>query len=525
MKYIILILISYSLFAQNSNKNNESDVKRLDEITIERSDVLNVKGGEKRKPTRLPTLTKSDLDSLNSLEKQQSLLLPPAGLPRQIVPNAQDRAYLRADYGRFASLDAEAGYAFAYKDFDIYSMANLELSNGHLDNAGFLDGSLRLLSDYVAPQKFWIFGGSKTRTRFDYNRAEYSNFAVEDAENRSMDSVSLMMDVEGAYNGFQFYTGAGFDLLSLRSDTSSFGDTGLKGYLTVVNPYKNWRFSGGANAEIRAGNEQSNNYLEGFGKIAFLSKNVDFHIDGGVQVAQNELESVFVPKFSLGINLQSNNDLSFAGEIGSGIQRNTFANFFRYNPYLAWNTFLDHSIEQLYITTDLKYHPTSRLNIRLTPKISMLENTVNWVNQDSSQFEILYDNATQYQTIVEAFYDLSENNTLSLKLENNIVTTDSLENQQTYVPQFNASLDLNSNLFDNFVTQIGIDYVGKRFADLRNEIEIDPFIDLRMKFTFKAGENFNIYLKGENLLNQNIYLFNFYRQRGLFLSAGILWKF
>jgi hypothetical protein len=524
MKYIILILIASVLLSQES-KQRQSDVKRLDEITIERSDVLNVKGGEKRKPTRLPTLSKSDLDSLNSLEKQQSLLLPPAGLPRQIIPNAQDRAYLRADFGRFATIDAEAGYAFAYQDFDIYSMANLELSNGHLDNAGFLDGTLRLISDYVAPQKFWIFGGSKTRTRFDYNHAEFSNFAVEEAEDRSMDSVSLMMDVEGSYNGFQFYTGAGFDLLSLRSDTSSFGDTGIKGYLNIVNPYKSWRFSGGANAEIRSGNEQSNNFFEGFGKIAYLSKNFDFHIDGGFQIAQNEIESIFVPKFSLGINLQSDNDFTISAIAGSGVQRNTFANFYRFNPYLSWNTFLDHTIDQLYIEGDVKYHPTSRFNFRIGVRTSLMENAVNWINRDSSQFEIFYDNATQLKFFVETFYDLNEKNTISLMLENNNVITDSLENQQTYVPQLKASLDLNSDLFDNFATQVGIDYVGKRFADLNNEIEIDPFIDLRMKFTFKAGDNFNFYLKGENLLNQNIYLFNFYRQRGLFFSGGILWKF
>lgn len=515
----ILILLVFSVYSQ------ENEVKQLDEILIERSAVLNVKGGEKRKPNALPTLTKSDLDSLNSLEKQQSLLLPPAGLPRQIIKNAQDRAYIRGEFGRFTTLDAEAGYAFAYKEFDIYSMANLEMSSGHLDNAGFLNANFRFISDYVAPEKFWIFGGSKTRTRFDYNRGEFSNFAVFSPEDRSLDSIGLMADVEGSYNGFQFYTGAGFDLLSLRSDTSDFGDSGLKGYLTVINPYKNWRFSGGANAELRSGNQQSNNYFEGQGKISYLSQNIDFDIQGGFQVAQNENESLFIPKFLLGLSLKSNSDFTITMQAGSQLNRNTFADLTRFNPYISWNTFLDHSIDQLFIEGEARYHPFSRFSLRIGSKLSMIENSVNWINQDSSQFSIFYDNATQFKTYLESYYDFNDNNSISLMFISNIITTDSLESQQTYIPSIKAMLDFNSKLFDKFAANIGLDYVGTRFADIDNDIELDPFIDLRFKFTYSAGNNFNIYLRGENLLNQNIFQFNYYRQRGLFLSSGILWKF
>jgi hypothetical protein len=514
----------FLIFSQENPSTGETKVERLEEIFIERNDVLNVKGGEKRKPSVLPTLTKSDLDSLNSLEKQQSLLLPTAGLPTQIIPNAKDRAFVRGEFGRFSTLDAEAGYAFSWRDFDIYSIADLEMSSGHLDNAGYFNGGFRFISDYVAPKKFWIFGGSKTRTRFDWNRAAFNNFSVNNPEERSIDSLALMMDVEGDYNGFQFLTGAGFDLYNLSADTADFTDTGLKGYLRIINPYKNWRFSAGGNAELRGGNEQSNNYVEADGKIAFLSKNIDFYGKGGVQVAQNENEGIFRPNFEIGVNIKSNNNITFSANSGSRLIRNTFANFTRFNPYIAWNTFLDHTAEDLFVDANFSYHPLSRFRINLSGKYALLNNTVNWVSQDSSQFNIYYDNANQLKFNLETYFDFNENNTVSLIIENNNITTDSLSNQQTYLPTLNASLNYYSLLFDKLAVDLSLSYIGTRFADIDNKVELDPFINLDFETSYKLFDNITLIVSGENLLNQDIYQFNFYRQRGLFFSLGVLWK-
>ncbi|MDC1067871.1 hypothetical protein OAQ99_01790 [Candidatus Kapabacteria bacterium] len=524
----ILIIILFSVFislSQQEKVGTNADIKKLDEITIETKDVLNVKGGEKRRPTILPTLSKSDLDSLNSLEKQQSLLLPTSGLPNQIIPNASDRAFVKGQLGRFATVDAEAGYSFAYRNFDIYTIADLEMSDGHLENAGYFNGGLRLISDYVAPEKFWIFGGSKTRTRLDYNRASFNNYSVDNPEDRAIDSVALMMDVDGTYNGFQFYTGVGFDVFDLSTDSSNFADTGLKGYINVVNPYKNWRFSGGANTEIRTGNSQSNNYFEGSGKLAYLSKNIDFIAEGGLQLAQNDNETLFQPQFNLGLVVKSNNDFTISANTGSKLIRNTFANLSRYNPYISWNTFLNHTTENLFVDLNLSYHPYSRFQFRIGSKIALLDNTMNWINSDSSQFSIYYDKATQIKLFVESYYDLNDKNSISLMIENNNVITDSLDNQQTYLPTLKASIDYNSQLFDNFAMNLSLDYVGTRFADIDNKVELDPFVNLNLKFDFAISNNFNLYLVGENLLNQDIYQFNYYRQRGLFFSFGILWKF
>lgn len=521
----ILTVTSFSLYSQSDSLKNSEVIKQLDEIFIERDDVLNIKGGEKRKPKTIPSLSKSDLDSLNSLEKQQSLLLPTSGLPLQQINRANERAYINANYGRFNTFDGELGYDFSVEDFEFYSNANLEFSGGHLDNAGYFDGGFRLISDYVAPQKFFVFGGSKTRTRLNYNHLRFNNFAEFDSEERSLDTIGFMMDSEGDYNGFKFSTGAGFDMFSMNGDSVGFTDFGVKGYLKLINPYKSWRFIGDINTELRSGNNQSNNYIEGLGGLSYYSKNFDFYGNAGLQLAQNEFETILVPTFKSGIDLKSNYLFTLNGEVGSRLNRRTFANLSRENLYLDGSSFLDHTQENLYLRSSLKYHPGEKFNILIGAKYSIINNALNWSNIDTARFTPVYLDANGFKVFLETYYDIDENNTMTGFFEFNQLITDSLNNQNTYLPLFFTGFDLRSKLFDKFVANIGLNFVGERFADLENEISLDSYLNLFGKITYRLDNNLNIILNMDNLLNQNIYNFNFYRQRGTFVSLGMLWKF
>jgi outer membrane cobalamin receptor len=67
--------------------------------------------------------------------------------------------------------------------------------------------------------------------------------------------------------------------------------------------------------------------------------------------------------------------------------------------------------------------------------------------------------------------------------------------------------------------------VGERSADQQNVIKIDSFNKLMIGADYKINNDFSVFLKFDNLLNSNVYIWNTYKERGLFASAGVMWQF
>jgi hypothetical protein len=90
----------------------------LPNFIIEGVEQLNVKSGIKKMPDKTYSLNKSELDSLNSLEKKEQFPLPIEELPKSVLTDTYLPGYFKAHIGRFSDALLEAGYGMNYEGFD-----------------------------------------------------------------------------------------------------------------------------------------------------------------------------------------------------------------------------------------------------------------------------------------------------------------------------------------------------------------------------------------------------------------------
>ena len=179
MKVLILIILFnfgfvLNLLSQQKEVKEEQKPVDLPEAIIYGTDYLNVKSGFKRKPSNVPKLSVSELDSLNSLEKIRPSVLPVSTLPTESVTPIHEKGYVQADVGSFITSNIEAGYVASIEDFDLYLKGNFDQSRGHIANGEYTKLNADFYSDYIADPKFFIFGGSKTRTNMRFQNFRYN---------------------------------------------------------------------------------------------------------------------------------------------------------------------------------------------------------------------------------------------------------------------------------------------------------------------------------------------------------------
>ena len=158
------ILTNNSIYAQEYTKPLE-----LPAFIIEGVEQHNIRSSIKQAPTKTGVLTSAELDSLNTFEKQQPTLIPPSELPAHYISKTYMAGYINASYGLFNTPEIDAHYRFWADRFDIFASAGGSLTGGDAihsnNNKLFVD----VRTNYIADEKFFIFGGSNTRTNLFFN--------------------------------------------------------------------------------------------------------------------------------------------------------------------------------------------------------------------------------------------------------------------------------------------------------------------------------------------------------------------
>jgi outer membrane cobalamin receptor len=130
---------------------------------------------------------------------------------------------------------------------------------------------------------------------------------------------------------------------------------------------------------------------------------------------------------------------------------------------------------------------------------------------------------------VELFSELdwqpTDNDNINANITIESTALDSNDKEAPYSIPFRLGLNYRRSWLDNFGTQIGLNYIGKRFADIDNKEELPGYLDLGLRADYSMSDALTVYGKLSNLLNSEVYIWQGYKERGLFVSAGILWKF
>jgi hypothetical protein len=532
-KIIILLLIAFAVkgFAQETPEKGAQEPIELPKFIIVGRYDPSVQYGIKQKPEKPAPLSKAQLDSLNSLEKQQSPSIPIEPLVTDALPGEYKKGFVEADFGSFITGSLRGGYGINLEGYELYGTGGIEASSGHEDDAEYNSFHMQLSSDYIAPDKFFIFGGSRTRTLFKVNHDSYDLYGADNPMDRAATQMNLRVDVDGNYEGIGFSTGGGYRLLRLKTDEYITNDNNLNGYVKVNKLWKNFHLAGNLSLDFNSLRKNSVNFLQADGSAAIISDHLSIFGKAGFQVAQNSDEVNRSGLLLQGrIDYRMNDIFTISGSAESGLQKRFFRDYYLENPYLSNIAHFDYTYNIMLIKGNLFFHPTDKF--ALTGGVDFrYANRYPYFFPETDQralgsFGLRYEDATIFAIRGEIFWQPAENDRFVANLTMNQTNLNEVDdNAIPYLAPFNLSGKWHRNWTNKIGTNIGIDYIGEREANDSNSVQIDAFINLTAGIIYKINDRFTARANLENLLASDIYIWEGYKERGLFLSVGLMWQF
>ena len=530
--FILALICTVSVYAQQTpNQQNPAENKttqplELPNFIIEGREQLNVQTGVKQLPTRTSVLTSAELDSINTIQKQQAVLLSPKSLPSVIMNNEYKKGFLMGDFGNYTTGNLEAGYEIKSNEYSFFADGFFNFTDGHVKDANDTKAGLDLHVDYIAPQKFWIFGGSKTRGNFEINTESFKLYAVNPAINRKSNDIKLSIESEGEYDGYKFITGAGIKRLSLTHDATDRFDNAFCGNIQIRKETSDFEFNIGSDVQFHAISGDGSNYFSAGGGVKLNLQDISFDLKGAFQSVGSTDN---IQRANIAINAAFDYRISklftFKAVLDVAFDNNHLIELYSMNKYIENKPLIDFTYHK-YLNTMLSFHPNMGLMTSVGLKIGANDRYKYFELDTVGEFSLKYAKAQDVELFADIAYKLSEiDNIFSSISLRKINFSDSLSNKIPFVPSIKLGAYYLRNWTKEIGTQIGVNYYSSRYCDYYNTRELSGFINLNFGFDYKFIDNLKLYGKIDNLMNSDIYIWEKYKEREIFISAGLIWQF
>lgn len=534
----VLCLAAVPVFAQTTLETPKP--LELPNFIIEGVEQLNVRTGIKQMPTKTSPLSAEQLDSLNSLEKQSAVLLSPDPLPNRSVGKSFSSGFVRGSLGLYATPELVVGYGKNAGGYQLYGNAGFDISSGDVKGSDYRKFHIKGYSDYIAPEKFYIFGGSRTRTSIFLNNSSYNLYVLPQSQaetsfyDRSATNFGFKLETEGKFENALFNTGLQFRSLQLSSDDKAQSyhasrnafDTEMQGFLKIKGLWNNYQLAGNMLLDFHSLRTDALSFLQLNGDISYFTKDVTFSGGIGFQSAVNSSGKNRGGLLLKGeIEYRMNQLVTMKGSITSGLENNSFMDYFATNPYLDFSTPVDYMYNIALINGSIILHPNENftfsggLKWRIADRMPFFKETV------SSTFELGFKQGTVLEIIPEVIWDISSNDRLTANMTYSVGALNDYSGKVPYYPIVKLDLAYRKLFFEKLGTQIGLIYIGERDASVENTDIIDGYFNLNISADFRLNKSFLLFVNFYNLTSSNVYIWNKYKERGLFANLGLQWQF
>ena len=539
---IFLSLFSMNSFAQNENPpvtpadnqpqppSNNPTVQpplELPTFIIEGVEQLNIKAGMKQFPSPPTVLSMTELDSLNPLEKQQSLLVPPPSMPKGLEVQRYANGFLQAKGGMYATFDVLAGYGLKYEGYELYGKAGLATSSGDVKNSDYGKFFVNINSDYIAPDIFWIFGGSRTRTILNYTNSSFNQYGTIANLARKVNDFDISLVSDGNYEGVSFSTGAGFRTLSINQNVNGIDETCINGFLKVNSLFDDNLIGGKIDINIGTYQGKSMKLIDIAVSDEIYKDKMTFDGMLGYQLAaasDGANQNSIIGK--LGMSYLPNEKISIRGEFFTGLEKVFFHNHFYVNSYFDdFSNILLFPKINFALSGIVQYLPHPKLGLTVSGGAKIYDKYAYFNSLDSNKIELLFEQASVLFVKAELFYELSNVDKLIGFAGLNFGVLDYHSNAIPYLPMMEATLSYERNWFGKLSTEAGILFNSKRYTDKDNKKEINSYFNLFANINYNILNNFKIIAELKNLTNNDNFIWQGYKERGIFGSIGISWNF
>ena len=527
--YISLVFVFLSYFGIAQDEEETTKPLELPNFIIEGKEQLNVQAGIKQMPDSPPPLSSGELDSLSKLQKQKSLLLPPLSFPENIFEKSEKIGYIRAGFDSYITPKLDAGLNLEISDHaSVFGNARYEYSQGHVENSEYTKTNIDLMSDYIAPEKYWIFGGSKTQTYAKFLQSKYLPYSAADPVERSVSGFDIGIHSEGKHEGYKFITGAELKSMDLTDETQNdpqeTDESSLSGYLELTGMFKGFEIGGDFLVDFRSIKNETTNYFKGAGLAKYYSEKMTVEVLSGIEHA---LTNTDIRRTALlldaSIICRLDHIFTIKGSFRSGFDQTSLHGLHRMNPYISDNIIIDYDYKRQ-VRGIFTIHPDTDLQASLNMLVGTGSRTPYFVDDDQ-YFAIEYEKTQQMKVEAELDWNLTilDNLTFLIGYDHHVLKRN--QNYLPYHPQIVASANYRREWLKGFGTKIGLYYIGDRYTDSENDNLLDGYLDLGINANYKISESLSFFVNLNNITNSDIYVWKGYKERDVYLSGGILWQF
>lgn len=525
MKHLVAVILAVCFSVPLTAQQAPNQPIEFPEFIVTGKERVEVPGGTKNVPARPPILGKAQLDSLNSLEKVAPPMLPAAALPMPQRAMVTLPGYLSGEIGQYTTPDVKAGYSVVTGGYRLDFAGAMEASNGHVTNAAYHKGEARVLSTYVAPEKFLFFGGSTTELDLGLTSRAYRFFGDTAAAERTVLALRGGVDVEGEFDGVLYRALANYRSTATTLAQRDASDTEIHGAIFGEQRWKDLDVGAGVNIFLRTFAGNAYPFLEGMANGRYDLGSVRLSAQAGLQSATSTKGIV-----RGGILLQATAqyeagpDWSIVANLRSGLQPTVFNELLQRNPYVSDTVVLDAAYDIVDVSAKVIWHPTLRVQASAGLRVQQTDRQPVWIPASSGAFTLDYRTANTIELPFEIRWLPTGSDVLRADL---LLTSATIVDAKAtpYVSTTVASAWYDRVWTQNLRSSLGLVFVGSRFSDIKNERALSGYVDLRAKVEYDVHNRVSVTARVNNLLGADILLWDGYRERGIFVAAGCTWRF
>ncbi len=524
------------------DKTKAEQPLELPEFVITGVESLDVPGGAKQSPKPASKLTQQDIRRFNPLDKQSFSLLPMQSIGRMLLPQQEKDGFVRGEFGMFITPSLEAGYRAVLGNFDLNANAAFTLSNGHRRNADFTDAALNLASTYLAPEKFFFFGGSRTDTRLSVHNRSYKFFGAdsatfpETAPERSLLRLEADVQTVGSFENWQYDMGASLESALL---SGSHANTALKGHISAQTTLGALHLGGKTDVALVQSSKGALGEQYRFAPCLLVGYRADgfaLSAELGAHIVNDGFDgsgTTVRPAAMLQARLAASDVVTLELSGMTGVRPRYLIDALRINPYVP--IALASALPQYYfervlydVTASARVQPTRNIAFTLGGSASRTDAAMLFqptaVNGEISP---LFASTSIIGTFAEAYLQFTENDILTTRINARFgmrfSPTGTVEQGVPYLIPIEGRVVYRRAWLPQLETQVEAVYVGNR--TVLASPDLPAYWDVRLNAEYRITQSISVYARGTNLLNQQITLWQRYQERGIFIALGFVITF
>ncbi|MFC4816714.1 TonB-dependent receptor domain-containing protein [Flavobacterium sp. GCM10023249] len=275
-------------------------------------------------------------------------------------------------------------------------------------------------------------------------------------------------------------------------------------------------------------------------EVTYFSRMKDVY--NGVETDLNNEFFIF-PKIKASYNVVKDIMVLFAGAEG-GLKQNSYENFVSQNKFLSPTLLLEPTNNQFNIYAGLRGKLANTIAYNLKVGYDSTENMPLFVSNpylsDPSEnysygnsYNVVYDNVKTISFGGELKADVNKNVTLGINAQVNSYNTKNQE-EAWNMPTVKAGFTTDFNIGKKWYAGSQLFYVGERFDAFTNyqsfpnpdsKQKLESYFDINAHVGYKHNERLTVFLKGNNLANQNYQRWLNYPVQGAQAILGASYKF